>query len=141
MTADFRDAAERHHSDGLHLLGDGRAAGADQQFGVAAECALKAILVGLKAMPLGASGSPSQRDHRVHADGIWALFATCAQGRKGVGYARLLQVPVNPFADWKIEQRYQNRGAVTADAVRRHEYAAGLAMRAMAAAVLNGDVQ
>jgi hypothetical protein len=41
---DYRDAAERHWEDAGFLINDNRIANTDHLFGMAAECALKAVM-------------------------------------------------------------------------------------------------
>ena len=45
MSVDFRDAAERHWTDAWLLFGNNRVANSDHLIGMAAECALKAVML------------------------------------------------------------------------------------------------
>ncbi|MDR3553905.1 MAG: hypothetical protein P4L55_04045 [Syntrophobacteraceae bacterium] len=58
MSVDFCDAAYRHFNDAKRLFDNDRMANADHLTGIAAECALKAVMVGL-GMNLGAGMSPN----------------------------------------------------------------------------------
>jgi hypothetical protein len=73
---DFRAAARRHHDDAGFLLADSRWANADHLAGLAAECALKAIM---QFTPFGATPnargililSHSSKELRQHIDKLW----------------------------------------------------------------------
>ena len=53
-------------------------------------------------------GRPSIRDDRVHADGIWDRYRIYSQGGVAARYA--LPPMNNPFAQWRIADRYACRG-------------------------------
>ena len=55
---DYADATRRHWDDGLFLLEDRRLANADHLFGLAAECALKAVMLPLRS-PMKRVGASS----------------------------------------------------------------------------------
>ncbi|MEO5336762.1 MAG: hypothetical protein H7841_07710 [Magnetospirillum sp. WYHS-4] len=87
-----------------------RFANADHLYGMAAECGLKSLMLAF-GMPFDdARGLPSDQKDREHADGIWVRYETYRCGHhRGVVYAL---PPSNPFADWKVSQRYANRNRI-----------------------------
>ncbi|QVL47243.1 MAG: SAM-dependent methyltransferase [Thiocapsa sp.] len=114
MTTDFKDAAHRHWEDAELLGSRGRWPNADHLYGFAAECALKAVMVGL-GMQLGPDGKPP-KPHAVHIHQLWDQFLTFANGKRQAGYAAMLQQS-NPFSTWHESQRYwDSTGIGSADA-------------------------
>lgn len=118
MPVDFRDAADRHWTDSWYLSQDNRLANADHLLGLAAECALKAVMLEL-GMMLNAHSVPTNPKHRTHIDKIWEEFITFAENRQGAHYAAMLSGP-NPFSDWNIDQRYNHRSQFSEPIVTNH---------------------
>ncbi len=118
---DFADAAYRHEKDAKLLYDHQRWPNADQLVGLAAECALKAVMraLGMKIRP---EGSPEERKHRVHVDDLWDEFFAFANGNGGNRYAGMLRRE-NPFSDWRIEQRYHRSSAIGRPVVDAHREA------------------
>jgi hypothetical protein len=137
---EYRDAADRHWEDAGFLINDNRTANADHLFGLAAECAMKAVMLGL-GMPLRQDGAPVQSKHRKHVDTLWNEFCTFAQMRNGAKYAATLSAYGNDFIDWDISQRYEHRATITAAMVKKHEEGARTAMNVLKQAFLDGVVQ
>ncbi|MBI5606694.1 MAG: SAM-dependent methyltransferase [Deltaproteobacteria bacterium] len=139
MPVDFRDAAERHWEDAGHLLAETRLANADHLFGLSAECALKAVMLSM-GMTLRPDGAPADRMHRVHINHLWNEFITFAHQRSGVHYISHLSGVLNPFANWDVNQRYDNRTGVTPVIAADHQQAAQMAKQVLDNAILNGDI-
>jgi hypothetical protein len=139
MPVDFCDAAQRHWEDAGYLLADARLANADHLFGLSAECALKAIMLAL-GMTLRPDGAPADRQHRVHINQLWNEFVSFANARSGAHYASPLSGIPNPFMNWDVNQRYNNRADVTPGVVRDHHQAARTVKQVFDQAVLNGDI-
>ena len=139
MSPDFRDAAERHWEDATYLLADSRLANADHLFGLSAECALKALMLGL-GMVLRPDGAPQDPKHRVHINNLWDEFIGLATGPDGARYAALLSGTSNPFKYWDVAQRYAHRNHVFAAAVEQHRVGCGLTRQVLNAALLDGVV-
>jgi hypothetical protein len=136
---DFRDAANRHWEDAGLLMENRRAPNADHLFGMAAECALKAAMLGL-GIQLRPDGAPNERQHRVHVNALWTEFQSFVGMRNGAKYAALLSAPGNPFSDWEVSQRYENRALITDEMLQRHRNGAGQAMNVLHEAVIEGVV-
>lgn len=136
---DFPGAAKRHWGDAGHLLTDRRLPNADQLFGLSAECALKAVMVGL-GMALRADGAPDSRRHRVHINELWDEFLTFASNRGGARYSAHLSTLSSPFVDWDIAQRYAPGSAIMANRVHGHQAGALLAQQCLNAAILDGVI-
>jgi hypothetical protein len=122
MSTDYFDAATRHQKDASLLFENKRWPNADQLYGLAAECALKAIMQAL-GMPLWDDGAPKERKHRRHIDRLWNEFLTFANGKAGATIVRALPAD-NPFDDWCIAQRYQPSSAILPERVAAHKEAA-----------------
>ena len=107
MQTDFMDAHERHLEDANILFSAQRWANADHLFGVAAECGLKCLMIKF-GMPFSAEkDKPSDPKDTKHIDEIWVRFETYRSGCPlGAGYAL---GPIQPFTDWKVEQRYAHQ--------------------------------
>lgn len=138
MPLDYRDAADRHWEDAEHLFGGSRWANADHLYGLAAECALKAVMLGL-GMRLHPSGRPED-PFAVHIDRLWSQFSAFASGRYKHPYVEEFSVTPDPFGDWNINQRYQHRSYCTEDQLRRHRNGAQAARKVLAQAILDGKV-
>jgi len=136
MAIDFRDAAERHWEDAEYLWADTRLANADQLYGLAAECALKAVMLGLGMNIDPATGKP---EYPYHINRLWDEFVTFAHNRRGAHYASLVGTR-NPFANWDISQRYHHRSAITQHAAEEHKRGAATGKAALDNAILDGVV-
>lgn len=139
MLSDFRDAAERHWGDAEYLFADTRLANADHLFGLAAECALKAVMQAL-GMALGSSGAPVDQQYRVHINRLWDEFVSFASGRSGGKYAAALIASANLFANWDVNQRYEHRSQFMQVDVQRHQQGAKHTMSVLQQAVIDGVV-
>jgi hypothetical protein len=116
---DFREAAVRHWDDAHLLTHESRFANADQLFGLAAECALKAVMIALGAQtdPQGDFSS------KLHVNDLWDELNAFAAGRQGARYlAPLARFADNPFADWQTGQRYAANAHCPSDsaAIQHH---------------------
>ena len=111
MVTDFLDAADRHLTDAGLLHQEEHYANADHLYGIAAECMLKAIMVGLGA-PVSKKGNLHERAHKAHIDELWSEYCAFVGG---VGGASYLPFSPNhcPFPDWNINQRYAPSGGFT----------------------------
>ena len=138
MPVDFRDASERHWDDAGHLFANIRLPNADHLFGLAAECALKAVMLAL-GMRLRPTGRPED-PYAVHINRLWDEFITFAHSRGGAHYAAMLSGNPNPFYDWDVNQRYDHRTQFSQVIVINHQQGAEETMQVLETAVLNGDV-
>ncbi len=139
---DFKDAAERHWSDAGTLFQQNRLANADHLFGMAAECALKAVMQAL-GMVGDASGAPADRKHKIpkiHINDLWTQFITFADGRNAAQYVSLLPAGTNPFADWHVNQRYEHQSQFAQNVVQQHQQGAKNAMAVLQQAKQDGRV-
>lgn len=137
MDPDYRDAAQRHWEDAGLLLAHERLANADHLFGVAAECALKAVMLSL-GMSMH-EGKPVEKCHRVHIDLFWEEFLTFIGKRGSEKYMALLSSKsANPFADWDVGQRYAHHDLFDRSMVERHAEAARLTRRCLQESLLDG---
>lgn len=135
MNSDFKDAHQRHWEDAELLYSNDRWANADHLYGVAAECALKCLMLAF-GMPFDdVSDRPKDRQDRQHADGIWLRYETYRSGHhRGIDYG----LPSNPFADWSIEQRHANRSNFDPARVNHHKQGTQKVRDLLQKAVLEG---
>ncbi|MFI6027887.1 hypothetical protein [Amycolatopsis magusensis] len=110
--AAFGKAARRHFDDAQLLHGAGRFANADHLAGVAAECALKAVLMEFLGGTLNQKGRPSHSARPSggaysHLPGLWSDIAAAAHGRTSAVFSSLISGQ-NPFDAWNIAERYSD---------------------------------
>lgn len=139
MSLDFKDAAQRHWSDAELLYAEQRWPNADQLYGVAAECSLKAIMKSL-GMPIDSHDKPKDRRHRVHINRLWSEFQTFAQGKGASTYAAMLP-STNPFLDWGVDQRYWHSNQIAQTTVQPHRQGSGQARMLLNRARQDGMVE
>jgi len=138
MEIKFQEAARRHFQDAEMLKEAKRMPNADHLYGLAAECALKAVMVAL-GVPTRTDGDIDDRTHRVHVNTLWEQFKVFADGREGARYVSPIPSD-NPFADWDVSQRYAGDDHVSAKAVIEHSKGARAVMVALARAVADGKI-
>lgn len=115
MKNDYKNAFDRHLADAKLLLKNQRLANADHHYGVAAECALKALLI--------TQGIPSQdgeicKHYKAHINALWRKYYAFMQTKN------TYPLPLaNPFDDWNIDQRYSNENNITLTATENHRKA------------------
>lgn len=135
MTADFLDSHNRHWQDAELLYVNSRHANADHLYGFSAECGLKHLMVHF-GMKVKADGSPSDRENRIHVDKAWDRFESYRSGHAaGATYAVGM---INPFADWRVGQRYVHRSALDSARVQAHRDGAALVRNLIATARQQG---
>jgi len=101
-------AAQRHLADADFLHSYQRLASADHLAGLAAECALKAILVGYLGGTVNPGGAPTHPDTAVrygHLPKLWTQLSALIEGQASAQFAESL-LGSNPFQFWQIDERY-----------------------------------
>lgn len=116
---DYANAATRHWTDAESLLSASRHDNADQLFGFAAECALKAVL--FSELPPSAGGE-LPRGYYVHIDELWDKVSSSSL-RKRYPIVLALLRQQNPFSGWSTHQRYADTGTVVKNQVEAHRKA------------------
>lgn len=140
MQTPYADAAHRHFADALLLQEEERLPNADQLFGLAAECALKAALHGLGLLTLTPSGMPEHRPYQAHVEEFWTMATALLADRVGGRWLSHLGQDT-PFQDWSISQRYARADQVVGHTLlEEHARAAARALRLLDEAVLDGVV-
>ena len=141
---DFPAAARRHHQDARLLLDDRRWPNADHLAGVAAECGLKAILLGYFGATLGNNSRPvwgQPAKPLGHVNHLWNELPLIISGRSAPVFAALIAgPPPQPFASWDIADRYSDGNTITEQCAREHLDMAKKIMGLLEQAVLNGVV-
>ena len=105
MPTNYQESAFRHLRDADYLWNDARHANASQLYGMGAECALKAVMIGLGVSTLP-DGSVQRR---IHFPNLWNEFMLFASGRLGGKYAAAIQpssTALTPFSTWDVAHRY-----------------------------------
>jgi hypothetical protein len=143
---DFQAAAHRHHGDAAFLLANSRWANADHLAGLAAECALKAIM---QLMPFGATPNaqgilvwgPSSKKLKQHVDKLWSELALNLSGYTAPTFIGLLTGPgPGPFANWRVEDRYSDGLTVTQQEANDHLGATRQVLIVLQQAMIDGYV-
>lgn len=135
LPPDFLDAMERHWLDAEDLLKltPPSLANADQLYGLAAECGLKALMLKW-GMTLNNNHAPAKRDDRKHADKIWDRYETYRQGRS----SSLALPGTRYFDDWSIDHRYASRSHFQQTVVGNHRQGAAIVKQLVAQAHIEG---
>jgi hypothetical protein len=103
-----------------------RPANADHLAGMAAECALKALIAGFLGGHINQNdlvvhpdtGTPIKK----HVDSLWPEMSTILRGRSVNALVPLLSSA--PFAGWKVDERYSDGSHLTPATVASHISAA-----------------
>ena len=137
----FGLAARRHLRDAQHLLVDGRFPNAEHLAGFAAECAIKALLIGFYGLPSPTKGAPKLGKQAFsHLPGLWADAAIFVNGRTALAGTRasVLLASTNPFTAWSVDGRYEDGNAVTHSTANRFWGEARRLVALLEQAELNG---
>lgn len=122
MKTDFKNAYERHQKDAEILFDKKRYANADQLYGLSAECALKAVMVGLDPALADQNGDLINQGDKKHIDKLWGHFRLFLSGKSASSY--LAHLPTsNPFSNWRIDDRYANQKFFVKNNVLPHKQA------------------
>ena len=124
MKSDFKNAYERHQKDAEILFDKKRYANADHLYGLAAECALKAVMVGLDPALANQDGDLVNQGDKKHIDKLWGHFRLFLSGRNAPTYLAHVSNS-NPFSNWRIEDRYANQKTFIKINVLPHKQALG----------------
>ena len=114
MQPDFYNAFCRHASDADLLLECKRWANADHLYGIAAECALKALLQ-IQGISFAENCTSSDRKYWVHINKLWDKYLSFMQTRDACEIS-----DTNPFQNWDIAQRYAHEDDITEQTDREH---------------------
>jgi hypothetical protein len=136
MSSDFLDAHQRHLEDADLLFDNQRWANADHLYGLAAECGLKRLMLCFGMQFDSAKDVPKEREDKVHVDGAWDRYETYRNNHhQGAGYP----LPTtNPFANWRVSERYEPRGNFSEARVKPHRKGAEAVMKLIRKAELEG---
>jgi len=126
----FKSSAIRHYEDGNTLFDNRRFDNADQLFGFATECAIKACLPKKCFI-----GSKLDDYYRVHIDKLWSHAITSINSKAFPGLPTVLS-KLRPFDNWKTDNRYEMTGTITEVICQEHR---GGAKRVLHAARLLGE--
>ena len=141
---DFKAAAGRHHDDARFLLGDGRWANADHLAGLAAECALKAIMTfspfsaALNAKGILEWGQPSKK-LQFHIKDLWNELGLNVGGYPAPAFSSLLMGSA-PFSNWDVSDRYADGTTITQQEASAHLGAAAQVIALLQQVHLSGYV-
>jgi|SRR5579862_107017 len=140
MSVDFCDAAHRHYEDATQLFESKKFPNADHLYGLGAECALKAIMVGLGAP--AKDGDLEDEAHHLHINKLWSEFQVFVNGRSASRYATPLRaLQGEPFDKWHIAQRYAHRRDISSGKIPiEHQKAAKACLVALERAMADGRV-
>ncbi|WP_189705394.1 hypothetical protein [Streptomyces anandii] len=143
---DYACAGERHYKDASYLYGDGRLCNADQLFGLAVECLMKALLKKF-AGPHGVSMTNNKgfEDNRLwwddpdeendkkkrkwlgHINEIREALPLLLDGRSGPTLTEALDRVSADFEKWRVSDRYTDGTYLDPALLTRRQEAATLA--------------
>lgn len=135
MSTNFYNAFSRHDADADLLLENGRWANADHHYGLAAECALKAILLqqGIASDNGDISKDKKYWPYKQHINKLWDKYQSFMQKKN------TYVLPTrNPFHDWHINQRYAHENDITEQTARNHGAAVASLKKIVKKAKLDG---
>jgi hypothetical protein len=142
-TTDFTASARRHVDDAGFLHGSARLTNADHLAGLAAECGLKALIEGYlggKRNPKDLITDPrSGKPMMHHVDTLWPEVALIIQSRPAKSLVQLLAN--QPFADWKVSERYCDGSHLTGAVVLDHLNAARKVVSILEQAIIDGALK
>lgn len=133
-TRAFEDACSLHDAAGP-TPAPARLGIPDHLFGLAAECALKAILHGLGQLTLVPGKRPLPKRLAVHVDALWSEYVSQVSGRG----AYIVQA-TNPFTDWAVGHRYEEHALFSVARLQAHRDGALEAMLVLEVARVDGVV-
>ncbi|MCK2240340.1 MULTISPECIES: hypothetical protein [unclassified Crossiella] len=138
--ADFDSSAKRHMADAELLHVQSRPANADHLAGLAAECALKALIAGFLGGHVDQKSlvvhPHTGQQIKQHINTLWPEMSTIVRDR-----AANVLTPVltsQPFADWSVNERYCDGSHLTPAAVTSHLSAARTVIGILEQAHLDG---
>ncbi|MGA5000787.1 hypothetical protein ACPCB7_22470 [Streptomyces arboris] len=138
---DFARASVHHYRSAVLATGEQWQISADHLAGLAAECAIKAILITFLGSELKPNHMPHHPEMKFpdpkrnekrwdgqhgHLPALWEQLTAVAHRRKdaAVGILFTQLIWQNPFADWEVSDRYCDGSALTQQHVDRHLKAA-----------------
>jgi hypothetical protein len=125
VSTPYSEAARRTFSDAELLYNSDRLGTPDHLYGLACECALKAVLCGHGVI----SGTKPSRPFKKHIDELWGEYEVALQGRS------MSPLGPNLFANWRAEGRYDDDKAFSTDLVAAHRQGAIVGMATLEWAV------
>jgi hypothetical protein len=131
----YQIAAARCWTDGETLFAAGRLGTPDHLYGLAAECALKAILHGIGVIPPAAERPP--HPYKEHIDKLWDEYESTVAGR---ALASLQVSQPSPFLGWRVSDRYAGDATFSPVRVAGHRAGARSAMQLLEQAQIAGVV-
>lgn len=113
----YSSAAIRHWKDAELLESANRVENADHHYGIAAECAIKKVLVTFPAF--SASGVLSA-SYMQHINALWDKVGHQSLQKSYPKLLAILKTP-NDFSGWHVNQRYFADGTVTSATLASHK--------------------
>lgn len=113
----YSSAAVRHWKDAELLARENRVENADHHYGIAAECAIKKVLV---AFPAFSASGMLDSSYKQHINVLWNKVGHQSLQKSYPKLLAILKVS-NAFSDWDVNQRYFVDGAVTSAALASHK--------------------
>ncbi|MFG3145342.1 hypothetical protein [Streptomyces sp. NPDC048243] len=137
----FAKASRNHYRAAMLAAAKHLRISADHLAGLAAECAVKAILIDFLGSRLDASNKPEHPEVKYldrsrkkpqwtnkhgHLPELWEHLTAVAHRRRGGGSSALFTQLIweNPFAGWDVADRYCDGTAITEADIDRHLEAA-----------------
>ena len=134
MISAYASAARRMHDHARQLSSEPRMGTADHLYGMAAECALKAILHAYNVIP--AAPRKPAKPFSVHIDRLWQEYAAWAAGHGAYTVPRS-----SPFGRWRVEDRYRHDDDFDAARLHAHREGASMVAKLLGQAIVDGVVR
>lgn len=134
----YASAAQRMHADAARSDNPLRPGTADHLFGLAAECALKAILLAhgvIPEPPKKPADLAIRKQFAAHINQLWGEYVAWA---RSLGALQLTSAP--PFESWRVHDRYLHDDVFTADRVAQHRAGAVETTTLLERAIVDGVV-
>jgi hypothetical protein len=116
MVENYSSSAGRHYFDAELLAQENRLQNADQLYGLAAECAIKAALVVAPTRLADGTLPPAFKEH---VNILWNRVSVNAIQKQFPSLCAVLKLQ-NPFEDWSVHQRYLGNAAPDQTALQAH---------------------
>lgn len=113
MEYDFSRSSERHYRSARLLDEANEMADAAHLYGLAAECGIKAVLIGTGSIPITDKGDPELQEHKQHMNGLLRMLGSLGEGRVWPKYYAMIAGKVECFGSWSVLDRYKEEDSIS----------------------------
>jgi hypothetical protein len=138
MAYDFWKSSERHFTTAEYLDQGASLGDAAHMYGLAAECAVKSVLLGTGELTLLPNGEFSEGKFKKHIERLLPILPQVMSGRLWPSYYAIIQADIGSFSSWNIDDRYRNETSIALGDYPRWKQAAARANSMLALAASHG---